>query len=95
MFPASVIIFLISSIISLFYHKNVLIYVFNKHIMFFMKKVKKTKVYNAIKIFEEERKINQIVGVFEQDSNEIIFVDFKKKKILHKTISIKINAHKS
>jgi len=60
-----------------------------------MKKVKKTKVYNAIKIFEEERKINQIVGVFEQDSNEIIFVDFKKKKILHKTISIKINAHKS
>lgn len=60
-----------------------------------MKKVQKTKVYNAIKIFEEERKINQMVGSFEQDSNEVIFVDFKKKKILNKTVSIKLNAHKS
>ena len=41
----------------------------------------KSNLIDMTEIFQEEREVNAMVGVFEQEVSQVIYVDFKKKQV--------------
>lgn len=41
----------------------------------------KSNIIDMTEIFQEEREVNAMVGAFEQEVSQVIYVDFKKKQV--------------